>query len=157
MAILQVLFSLFNYHQAITDMSKLECVEGNGKKYATEIPYSTTERRVGTWTNGKPLYRKVIQTTTPTVPTNGTVVWRQVMIENVSFGRLVSADYETNSNNGKSFGSILSYMRTSPYFIRSYFTVNMNNHKGILEIRSDDTTFNNLNVIAIVEYTKTTD
>lgn len=134
----------------VVTINELEVFENN-------IQYSTSEKRIGTWIDGKPLYRKVIQTTTPTVTTNGTAVWRQVIIENVSFGRLVSADNETNFNNGKSFGSILSYMRTSPYFIRSYFTVNMSNHKGILEIRSDDTAFNNLNVIAIVEYTKTTD
>lgn len=39
--------------------NKLEVVSGNGKKYATEIPYSASERRVGTWKDGNPIYRQV--------------------------------------------------------------------------------------------------
>lgn len=42
----------------------LEVVRKGNKEYATEIPYSTTERRIGTWIDGKPLYEKVITGTT---------------------------------------------------------------------------------------------
>lgn len=38
--------------------NKLEVVSGNGKKYATGIPYSTSERQIGTWIDNRPLYRK---------------------------------------------------------------------------------------------------
>lgn len=44
-------------------MNKVVQLKDNvgNKYYNTEIPYSTEEIRIGTWINGKPLYRKVYQ------------------------------------------------------------------------------------------------
>lgn len=140
-------------------MSKLECVEGNGKKYAVEIPYSTTERRIGTWIDGKPLYRKVIQTTTPTVTTNGTSAWQQVVMQNVKFGRVTDCQMLSNVTNGTLLSPITRSTLAAGLnqFISVSFVNNTSNNTGVFQIESSSTTYNNRTVYAVIEYTKTTD
>lgn len=43
--------------------NELKGVQVNGKRYSAEIPYSTTEHKVGIWLDGKPYYRKTIKIT----------------------------------------------------------------------------------------------
>ena len=131
----------------------LEVVKKGNKEYATDIPHSTSERRIGTWIDGKPLYRKVIQTTTPTVTTNGTEVWGQEDVaENVSVIK-VSECYLISGNAMLP----IYYSVFNGYSIRCRTSISSSNNKGILAIISANKSLNNSNVIAIVEYTKTTD
>lgn len=44
----------------------------NSFKYGDPNEYSTTEKIVGSWIDGKPLYQKTITYTMPTIPTDGT-------------------------------------------------------------------------------------
>lgn len=118
--------------------------------------YSTDEQVIGTWINGKPLYRKVIETTTPTVATDGTSAWRQVIIPNVAYGRVVSSDSILGANTRRSI--ILFHGKdNSALYVRSHFLINTSNNNGVLEIECNNTAYNDKPVIAIVEYTKTTD
>ena len=117
--------------------------------------YSAEEQIIGKWTNGKPLYRKVIETTTPTVTTDGTDVWKQVIMDNIDFGYMVNIFTVSDNSTTKNTRNIFWQGGTNR--IRSNFLINKSNNKGVLEIVSNDSQWNNLSVIAIVEYTKTTD
>lgn len=39
----------------------LQVAQNSNKEYSLDIPFSTTEQRIGTWIDGKPLYRKTIK------------------------------------------------------------------------------------------------
>ena len=121
--------------------------------------YSTEERRIGTWIDGKPLYRKVIQTTTPTVTTNGTSVWQQVVMQNVKFGRVTDCQMLSNLANGTLLSPITRSTLSSGLnqFITVSFVNNTSNNTGVFQIESSSTTYNNRTVYAVIEYTKTTD
>lgn len=119
--------------------------------------YSTEEQVVGKWLNGKPLYRKLIQTTTPTVATNGTDVWKQVFINDVDFGFLINIIMIWNKTNPSSIDIRNIFWQGGTNRIRSNFLVNKATNKGVIEIVSNDTTWNDKEVLAIVAYTKTTD
>ena len=121
--------------------------------------YSTEERRIGTWIDGKPLYRKVIQTTTPTVTTNGTSVWQQVVMQNVKFGRVTDCQMLSNLANGTLLSPITRSTLSSGLnqFITVSFVNKTSNNTGVFQIESSSTTYNNRTVYAVIEYTKTTD
>ncbi len=54
--------------------------------------YSTEERQVGYWIDGKPLYQKTIQTTVPTTSGNGTVVRSNIDVSGLDIETFVKAD-----------------------------------------------------------------
>lgn len=121
--------------------------------------YSTEERRIGTWIDGKPLYRKVIQTTTPTVTANGTSAWQQVVMQNVKFGRVTDCQMLSNVANGTLLSPITRSTLAAGLnqFISVSFVNNTSNNTGVFQIESSSTTYNNRTVYAVIEYTKTTD
>ena len=108
---------------------------------AQAIHYSTSEQIIGTWVDGKPLYRKVV------TGLNVQAVWQGTYYPNVAISAPISDVKEItnaravmNYNNGISRNSICSVI------------VNNTNNIWAL-IVFDDITINTL----IVEYTKTTD
>ena len=121
--------------------------------------YALVEQRIGTWIDGKPLYRKVIQTTTPTVTTNGTSAWQQVAIQNVKFGRVTDCQMLSNVANGTLLSPITRSTLAAGLnqFITVSFVNNTSNNTGVFQIESSSTTYNNRTVYAVIEYTKTTD
>ena len=121
--------------------------------------YSLGEIRIGTWIDGKPLYRKVIQTTTPTVATNGTSAWQQVVMQNVKFGRVTDCQMLSNVSNGTLLSPITRSTLAAGLnqFISVSFVNNTSNNTGVFQIESSSTTYNNRTVYAVIEYTKTTD
>lgn len=130
-------------------MSKLECVEGNRKKYATEIPYSTTERRIGTWIDGKPLYRKEITGTTGNT-TNGNFATKEMdmnirNLDNFFIERAFCYD---------SYGESLPipYTSNSGYIIKALLT-----SANTLKVIINGSVFNDMPFYVSVVYTKTTD
>lgn len=44
-------------------MGKLQVTQNKDKLYSMEIPYSSKEQKIGTWFDGKPLYRRVFNVT----------------------------------------------------------------------------------------------
>lgn len=55
-------------------MSKISKIRYNNTDYDISDNYSTEETIIGTWIDGKPLYRKVIDTTTPSSANTDNVV-----------------------------------------------------------------------------------
>lgn len=129
-------------------------VNGNKISRHQEI-YLIEEQRIGTWIDGKPLYRKVINTTTPTVSNNGTDTWKQEVIENVDFGYIKDIIMITDTEAGIYSQSIHYYATLGR--IKCNFLKNKQYKRGIVEIVSNNQTYNNKQVIVVVEYTKTTD
>lgn len=101
----------------------------------------------------------VIKTTTPTVETDKTSVWKQVKLSNIDYGRVVSCDMRIISNAGISYQSILHYTSANnqSLYLRAYFSIVKSNNNGLLEIASNNTQWNGNEIIAIVEYTKLKD
>ena len=105
--------------------------------------YATTERRVGTWIDGKPLYRRVITANTGSVNADNTVLdmssWNIDKVVNYN-GMLHEA---TNS--------FTHYMPIGTYLVGWWIVSN------VLKERHTQTAWDNKPFWVIIEYTKTTD
>lgn len=113
--------------------------------------YSTTETRIGTWINGKPLYRKVITGTLNAVSAG--VVYE----DNVSHGiSNIDAILMISGGLTRANGSLISFGYTAPYnSSQNYFvSVNCNRTELLFRVSSG---FETQPFTAILEYTKTTD
>jgi len=114
--------------------------------------YSTDEVRIGTWIDGKPLYRKVIQSTLP---------------ETTADGIDATSDVSHNvSNIRRGTGTFIA----NAFFISAgynsipvpHVTSNINIRVGLqgttnIRIHNNNTNCNGLTVFIILHYTKTTD
>ena len=105
--------------------------------------YSTTEKRVGTWIDGKPLYRKCYSTTTPSTSSD-------TSLEDVT------------SLNIANITKLDTYIQAGEYIYGNYYYAN-NNYGCVYynsynkQIRTVQTKYNDKTIYIIVEYTKTTD
>ena len=118
---------------------------GYAQEYINKFTdYSTDEQVIGKWTDGKTLYRKVITATIASGHTSD-----EVNINVPNFGYVIKADVRFNSIGsgdyvyGAYYSSATDYMR---FFMRS----------NMLQIRLGSNS-NGFNIVAILEYTKTTD
>lgn len=111
---------------------------------AEEI-YSTEERRIGTWIDGKPLYRKVFLATVPT----GTNTWNPITepLTELSIENVVHL-YGTIKSDG-----VLIY-RAVPEL---HSSLGIGNTNEIQLYNGTDTWFAGKQIIVVLEYTKTTD
>lgn len=123
----------------------LEVVRKGNKEYATDIPYSTTERRIGTWIDGKPLYRKV-----------------------VNFGELPNNTAKAISHNISNIDKIIrlsgyAYRPADDFFIpipqgaynNTACSIFSNSTKITITTYTDRSLFTECYIV--IEYTKTTD
>lgn len=104
--------------------------------------YSTTEQRIGTWKDGKPLYRRVVEITSPSTAGSGDSVvdyssWDVSELINV-YGRIKS----TNNTAFSSGNQFYIWDRTTTKYIA---------------VQVENSTYTNFPMDVIVEYTKTTD
>ena len=104
--------------------------------------YSTTEQRIGTWTDGKPLYRKVIETTTPNDTSVGVI------------GTLSNVNKVINLYGMLSYGSqqvplTLAYSTT----VLNAILIEGNN----INCKVSAGAYTNCPCYVVLEYTKTTD
>ena len=107
------------------------------------VDYSTNETRVGTWINGKPIYRKVVYDTTPRSVGNYDISHGiQNYDEIVSYKTLC---YQSSSviHDGSSTSSLSGSERVTSYFNNSNISIK--------------TSWTIVKTIIIIEYTKTTD
>lgn len=112
--------------------------------YEPQEVYSTEETRIGTWIDGKPLYRRVIESTTPAtsgVMTNA--ITASVVDTLVSFRCSVKASDGSRA------------MSTWFYDVSHYFTAWVHPY-GIYVVLADPSV-QNRPCTTILEYTKTTD
>lgn len=105
--------------------------------------YSTEEKRIGTWIDGKPLYRKTV------LANSTTGAWHTVVPDFIpGYSSLVSlfGTAEANLTEGKYF----------PLPYSSYMTVGVSS-SGALQAHCGDPIWYNKNLIVTAIYTKTTD
>ena len=111
--------------------------------------YSTTERKIGKWIDGKTLYRKVINTTAPTCEQDGTYVTSTIDIaDNIDFA-VIELGFIVDSANQK---QTFPYINNSGNVIKAFINVNKQIH-----LAHNIKSYNGYAVTIIVKYTKTTE
>ena len=132
----------------LTSTSATDALSANmGKELNEKLNYSTEEKVVGTWNNGKPIYRKVVQYNKPS--TGGVNInlsdFGITNVENIWLNHnsfLKSVDNEFKPVNNVEASNIFSYCN---FPSTTQIRLNTNNHylTGMWNL--------------IIEYTKTTD
>lgn len=117
------------------------------KKKSEEV-YSTGEQKIGTWVDGKPLYRKVISSTLPKVTTEDVGVMKTVSIDADIRTGFIETAYFNKDNQMMP----MPFIFTGGQIIKSYMGLN-----GTITLWSNTTYVNEQPVTIIVCYTKTTD
>ena len=110
--------------------------------------YSTTEQRVGTWIDGKPLYQKVMTAVAPNVTTQGT---------------FVAATTNHNIANVDTIFIALAFDQTAtehtnlPYSTNAGYNIKATVSTTKIAMSSNATNFNGHTYVFVLRYTKTTD
>ena len=113
--------------------------------------YSTTETRVGTWINGKPLYRTVIQFTTATTETALTID-----VSSLNIDRLVKLDGTNGTNTDTRPINFFIMFGTTSYYVSARYTGASGSDPDRVLVQYS-TAYGGLLSYLILEYTKTTD
>lgn len=126
------------------------------------IDYSTSERVVGTWIDGKPLYQKTVKPNLPTTITNGSATsiattFADLGISNPNIGFIVNG-FLRNKASGECVNNInIAWQRAGEsytYYVYVAFIpstgIVVNTNRGIFKASDYD-------LYATVQYTKTTD
>lgn len=119
---------------------------GSGSGGSSEEVYSTEETRIGTWIDGKPLYRKVFFKESDSYSTNG---WHDLFEGPSDVDRLVSLD-----------GSFEYLQEKIPIpIVYGSSTLTCEYESGKIKVVTGDRNFANSgkNYTVTIEYTKTTD
>lgn len=109
------------------------------------VEYSTSEKIIGTWIDGKPLYQKTIQAKAGAVTTDGTMV-NKTTAHNIANIESRIGCYINGSAMLHLFGNANAIRYCDAYFDTTNVT-----------IRTNSTTFSNATVYVTIQYTKTTD
>ena len=138
---------------AITD----DAGSGGGSGGSSEEIYSTEETRIGTWIDGKPLYRRVFDTTTP----SSTSAWIRI-IPPIDDAFVVRMEAYLLPLNGEGFDTPQSHglLIPLPYPGDSLALIQYNaspsgGTTGVTMTVASNRT--NKRILVILEYTKTTD
>lgn len=106
--------------------------------------YSTDEVRIGTWTDGKPLYRKVVNIRTPSEALTGTNI---VKVENVDTVLNIYGGYKSRTGSLIPISFIISETDNilAVWMLDGYIRMYVSSN------------YTNINLHIVIEYTKTTD
>lgn len=118
-------------------------------KEDTSINYSTTEQKIGTWTDGKPLYRKIVSGTFGTV-TQDKESTVEINLPNVNF--VLVDKYWLNRI---SINNAINQGTTEGLIYLGYTSIYSSG--STVRFRTKQSWASNLTVYAIIIYTKTTD
>ena len=116
------------------------------------VGYSTNETKIGTWRDGKPLYRKIIEATAPNTNANGTYVQSATSIANNIDNAFVEFAYLTDPYGTN---APTPYITNAGYQLK--VNIGFNNNVKTLDVYNGVTTYNGCKVTASILYTKTTD
>lgn len=125
--------------------------------------YSSTEKRVGTWYNGKPLYEKTIETTQiPQVSTDGTQATTSISIDsqNVDFAFIVNSFALSSSDSVPTSVQTLPYISNAGYQLKTMIgrTGSAPNQYPNISVVSTGTAYNSYyKIYIVVRFTKSTD
>ena len=123
--------------------SIIQLLKKGKNAFPLEIPFTTNEIRIGTWIDGKPLYRKVIQISALLNNNN-----KNIPIDN----SYVIKDFTVIISNG-TYKMKLPIPGNNP--VSAFLDCGHNQQYLVIQSTSDRTSFNDN--YAILEYTKTTD
>lgn len=137
----------------IADMATQSDIENLGAALIARIKevnsYSLTEREVGKWINGKPLYEMTIATNMPITNTDGTVVRNDLDISSAAIDTFVRA--EATCNNYFSFNGIYHLGNNADSFCR----ISYQSADKILRLENGVSGWSSLSVKITIRYTKT--
>lgn len=126
----------------------IKAVKSESERHDEGEVYSTEEIRIGTWIDGKPLYRKIIQTTSPSTENRADDI---ATIDNMD--TLVSlSGYVLTKGNSYADVNYASVGIASQYNIATTMTTS-----GVVQQVCYYSGYINRPVTLIIEYTKTTD
>jgi len=128
------------------NLNKMDKGIANADKLST---YSTSETKIGTWIDGKPLYRKVY-TGTKVSGSNKTISLSNLNIDYVNFYGFIYGNQGTTEG---AYQFPINYYENPNSFIRA----NIHRKYMNLTIVSAASTYFNGDYKIVVEYTKTTD
>ena len=138
---------------SLTGNEEIPIVQNGNTKKATISQvnadnYSTTEQRVGTWYDGKPLYQIVMTAVAPNVTTQGTFVATTTNhnIANVDTIFIALAFDQTATEHTN-----LPYSTNAGYNIKATVSTTK------IAMSSNATNFNGHTYVFVLRYTKTTD
>lgn len=123
-------------------------------KFSKGDLYSTTEKIVGCWIDGKPIYQKVIQTTFPTygnekyVSIGASIGWADAKVQLIDSSGWVQLLNRTKTSEKSPYGL---------HFAIGTNSVSSDKNSLYLANQATTTTFDNATVYATIRYTKTTD
>lgn len=117
--------------------------------------YSTTETRIGTWIDGKPLYRKVLTFENKTITSNNNSSECVHNVSNLDFGIVREAYYDFNGENVWCTASNVITTGTASYNVGYKVGSSSIYLKYISDLSFDPS--NTRKWLFIIEYTKTTD
>ncbi len=115
--------------------------------------YSTTEQRVGTWIDGKPIYKVTIQTTTPTPPSTSSARTTEVNISSYNIDKVVNIQGFLLS----SYGSSIPLPVIDGETYSTYTVIKAHCSPSTLTITSNNTSRSGTTTYVTIYYTKTTD
>lgn len=132
--------------------------------------YSTEEQIVGTWIDGRNIYEKTVEITTPTVATEGIYVYNHTQL-GVSIDKAIMCKVITSTSDGNNIITPDEYgNRTTATIsgtqvysnavlgIRAFIRTNSHSaNPNTISIGTNATVFSNRSGYAIVQYIKTTD
>ena len=118
---------------------------GGGSSWET---YSTEEQRIGTWIDGKPLYRQVYNVRTPATVNTSSSVTVAKYPTTCQFTKINALIFQEGS---------MAYTVLPAIFGTSNFYAGIFLQNGDLRLMAGHKNYANQPVIVIMEYTKTTD
>lgn len=119
----------------------------NGEWYNTSGSsdnYSTEEQVIGTWIDGKPIYRKVLSTGSSVISLSNNT-WKSIITQEIDIEVLLRGDIYQNN---PSYPSLLNYISIQYSKDNGQFMA-INTRGSNMEIMAESS--------LIIEYTKTTD
>lgn len=142
-----------------TNTSILYCIKyTNAPSMQPSNIYSITEKRIGTWIDGSPLYQKTIVGTMPIVTTNGTRANKQIDISELTILACVSVDgiyYVPNQLEYIPINSAVNLTANTRHtFCQVYRQNSSNSYVDTLFIASSDANSSGATAYITLKYTK---
>ena len=138
-----------------TNTSVLYCIATKNIYLNPSLDYSTDEKVVGTWIDGKPLYQKTIIGTMPNCSTEGTSVASNIQhnIANVDLAFITNVFVKDFTD----WPATSTLTRPLFYALNSGSQMKVSIGRTIIQYANAAKTYNGSTVYTTIQYTKTTD
>ena len=123
---------------------------------ATLDNYSTTEQMIGTWIDGKPLYRKIVTNAFPQVTSDGTQAYTSIDLSSLSPEEVI-IEWANTFNAAKTSTQMFPIARNVGTTSNSELIARVLYSSNYLYIYCKIQSYNTNTLIASILYTKTTD